>query len=64
MQSMYMTKLVIHGKWYKDITNIDVIVHNQKLIMFTGVVEVGFVRGCPHNRGKRLDISIKDVEVI
>ena len=34
MQSMY-------GKWYKDITNIDVIVHNQKLIMFTGVVEVG-----------------------
>jgi hypothetical protein len=30
-----------HGKWYEDITNIDVIVHNQKLIMFTGVVEVG-----------------------
>jgi len=38
---MYVTKLVIHGKWYEDITNIDVIVHNQKLIMFTGVVEVG-----------------------
>jgi hypothetical protein len=31
----------MYGKWYKDITNIDVIVHNQKLIMFTGVVEVG-----------------------
>jgi len=64
MQSMYVTKLVIRGKWYKDITNIDVIVHNQKLIMFSGLVEVGFVRGCPYNRGKRLDISIKEVKVI
>jgi len=59
---MYVTKLVIHGKWYKDITNIDVIIHNQKLIMFIGIVEVGFMCSCLHSRGKRLDISIKDID--
>ena len=40
------------------------VIYNQKLIMFTGVVEVGFAGGRPHNRGKRLNISIKDIEVI
>ena len=34
------------------------VIYNQKLIMFTGVVEVGFAGGCLHNRGKRLNIRL------